>query len=148
MPCEQASDLHSSRRPDRAHPLWGWFCISLGLYAVALATELLPADAAMLSAPMWVIFLCGVVFVLGGAMLLVDRNSKLNALCASLLLLVMGVIGAWIALLGPAAGFSGGIPFLPDAYNVTVARWVFGLGALVSFMILVHAPRTLLKPRA
>ena len=140
--------MHSSRRPDRAHPLWGWFCIGLGLYAVALATELLPADAAMLHAPLWVIFLCGVVFLLGGAMLLVDRNSKFNALCASLLLLVMGVIGAWVALLGPAAGFSGGIPFLPQAYNVTLARWVFGLGALVSFMMLVYAIRTLLKPRA
>ena len=115
---------------------------------MALATELLPADAAMLRAPMWVIFLCGVVFVLGGAMLLVDRNSRLNALCASLLLLVMGVIGAWVALLGPAAGFSGGIAFLPHAYNVTLARWVFGLGALVSFMMLAYALRTLLQPRA
>ena len=101
----------------------------------------------MLHAPLWVIFLCGVVFLLGGAMLLVDRNSKFNALCASLLLLVMGVIGAWVALLGPAAGFSGGIPFLPQAYNVTLARWVFGLGALVSFMMLVYAIRSLLKPR-
>jgi hypothetical protein len=84
----------------------------------------------------------------GGATLLVDRNSKLNTLCASLLLLLMGVIGAWVALLGPAAGFSGGIPFLPHAYNVTLARWVFGLGALVPFMISIYAIRTLLKPRA
>jgi hypothetical protein len=140
--------MRSSRPSDRAHPVWGWFCIVLGLYAVAIAAELLPADAAALQAPMWVIFLCGLVFLLGGAMMLIDRNSKLNALCASLLLLVMGVIGAWVALLGPAAGFSGGIPFLPHAYNVTLARWVFGLGALVSFMISIYAIRTLLTPRA
>lgn len=127
---------------------WGWFCMVLGLYPVAIATELWPVDAAAVHAPMWVIFLCGVVFLMGGAMILIDRNAKISGLCATILFMSMGAIGAWVAVLGPSVGFSGGIPFLPNEYNVMFARWVFGCGALISFMMSAYAIRTLLKPRA
>ena len=66
------SDMRSPRPFGRAHALWGWFCIALGLYAVAIATELLPTDTLALHAPMWVVLLCGLVFLLGGAMMLID----------------------------------------------------------------------------
>jgi len=131
-----------------AHPGWGWFCIILGLYPIAIATELWPVDATAVHVPIWVVFLCGVVFLMGGAMILIDRDSKFNAVCAAILLMGMGAVGAWVTVLGPPAGFSGGMPFLPGEYNVIFARWVFGCGALVSFMISAYAIRALLKPRA
>lgn len=148
MPKKGVSDVNTqstSRPAGRAHPGWGWFCIVAGLYPIAIATELWPVDAAAVHAPMWVLFLCGTVFLMGGAMILIDRNSKFNALCAAILLVGMGAIGAWVAVLGPSAGFSGGMPFLPSEYNVIFARWVFACGALVSFLMSAYAVRTLLK---
>jgi hypothetical protein len=43
----------------------------------------------------------------------------------------MAAIGAWVALLGSAAGFSGGVPFQPHECKVASARWVLGFAALL-----------------
>lgn len=127
----------------RVHPGWGWFCIILGLYPIAIATGLLTVDDASVHAPMWVVFLSGIAFVLTGAMMLVGHDSRINDLFAAMFLLIMGAVGTWIALLGPAEAFSGGIPFLPKEYNVAIARWLFGGGAVIVFALLAHAIRRL-----
>lgn len=64
-------------------------------------------------------------------MILIDRNAKINGLCATIPFMNMGAIGAWVAVLGASVGFSGGIPFLPNEYNVMFACWLFGCGALI-----------------
>jgi hypothetical protein len=129
----------------RVHPGWGWFCIVLGLYPLAIATGVLTVDSADIHAPMWIIFLCGVVFIIAGAMMLVGHDSRINDLFASILLLIMGLVGAWVALFGPADAFSGGIPFLPTEYNIVIARWLFGSGAVVVFAFFVYALHRLFR---
>ncbi len=130
---------------------WGWFCITAGvaiaIYPAAVAIRLLPAGAAGVHAPMWVVFLCGLVIVMGGVMMLVGQRSRINDLLACVLLLFVGAIGAWVAIGGSADGFSGGIPFLTHKQNVTAARWVFGLGALVCLLFSGYAARGFFRPR-
>lgn len=78
-------------------------------------------------------------------MMLVGHDSRINDLFASILLLIMGLVGAWVALFGPADAFSGGIPFLPTEYNIVIARWLFGSGAVVVFAFFVYALHRLFR---
>ncbi|MDD4964960.1 MAG: hypothetical protein PHI11_13695 [Gallionella sp.] len=129
----------------RPHPKWGWATLVVGLYPMAIACNLVPYDSANVHAPMWVVFLCGFVFVLNGMMILLGHHPKVNELLAAILLTSMGSIAAWIALFAPSVGFSGGIPFLPDVLNISLARWGFGGGALVLYGFAAYAIRRLLK---
>ncbi len=44
------------------------------------------------------------------------------------------MLGSWVAIGGDARYFSGGIPFLGGALNVSIARIAFGLGALICWL--------------
>ena len=43
------------------------------------------------------------------------------------------VLGTWVAFLGEGRHFSGGVPFL-GAFNVSLARIMFGVGALICWL--------------
>lgn len=90
---------------------------------------------------MWVIGLCGFVFVIGGCMLFLAEHARTNDLLAGVLCMVFAVIGAWVSLFGPSEAFSGGLAFLSHGQNVMLGRWVFGIGALISVSIAIYAFR-------
>jgi len=125
----------------RARYAWGLVCIALGLYPVSLALGLIPFDEGKVAAPMWVVALSGFVFLIGGLMLLLADYARANNLLAGVLCLVFGVAGAWVSLFGHSDGFSGGFMFLSNEQNVTLGRWVFGLGALMCFATSAYAFR-------
>lgn len=129
-------------RPSRhARRLAGLLCIALGLLPMSVALGWISVPATSLHAPMWVLALCGGIFVVAGIMMVLGNRSTLNDLLAGIICLLFGIVGAWIALLGPAEGISGGLPFLSAAANSTLGRWVFGLGALLCFAIAAYAFR-------
>lgn len=112
---------------------------------MAIACDLVPYDPANVHAPMWVVFLCGFAFVLSGLTILLGHHPKVNQLLAAILLISMGSIGAWIAVFAPPDGFLGGIPFLPDVLNVSLARWGFGGGALVLYVWAAYTIRRIIQ---
>ncbi len=125
------------------HTRWfvGLPCIALGLLPIFIALGWIPVAATSLHAPMWILALCGGIVLIAGMMVVLGNQSRANDLLAGVICLLFGINGAWIALLGPAEGFSGGLPILSGAANTTLGRWVFGIGALMCFAIAAYAFR-------
>lgn len=119
----------------------GLLCIALGFYPLSIALGLLPVDEVKVMAPMWVIALSGIVFVIAGGMILLGNHSWANDLLAGILCLLFGIMGTWVSLFSSSEGFSGGVPLLSPESNVTLGRWMFGIGALLSFAISAYAFR-------
>jgi hypothetical protein len=125
----------------RARLAYGIGCLALGCYPIALALGYLPVGEIELAAPRWVIAGAGLAFVFAGFMILLADHSRANDFLAGVLLLLFSIIGAWVSLLSPDEGFSGGLPFLSQELNIMVGRWVFGFGALISLALCVYAFR-------
>ncbi len=119
----------------------GLICIVLGTLPLLVALGVIPVDEADVYAPIWVVAISGMVFLIGGCMIFLGDHSWANDLLAGVLCLLFGVVGVWVALFASSEGFSGGIALLSDAVNVTLGRWVFGGGALISFSISAYAFR-------
>lgn len=128
-------------RSEKAHPFFGWLCVAMGLFPILMATDVIRFGQSEANAPVWVIVVSGLVFVLAGLMILAGQKSRITAFCAILLCACFGIVGAWVALAAPGDGFSGGVPFAPKAFNIALARWVFGIGSLISFAITIFAFR-------
>jgi len=128
-------------RPERTRLVYGLLLIAVGALPLSIALGLLPVDEADVHAPMWVVAISGIVFLIAGCMIFLGNHSWANDLLAGILCLLFGVIGVWVALFSSSEGFSGGVPLLSNAANVTLARWVFGGGALICFAISAYAFR-------
>ena len=133
--------MAETRQSDRGRLITGILCVVLGLVPVAIALGVIPVSDAQLHAPMWIVALSGVVFIIAGCMIFLGNHTWANDLLAGVLCLLFGVAGTWVAFFSSSDGFSGGIPLLSQAANVTLGRWVFGLGALLSFSISIYAFR-------
>ena len=123
----------------RAKLLYGIGCLVLGCYPIAVALGFVPVDDAKLTAPRWVIAGAGLTFVVAGFTFLLADHSRANDFLAGVLLLLFGVLGAWVSVFSPEVGFSGGLPFLSQELNIVVGRWVFGFGALICLALSVYA---------
>lgn len=73
------------------------------------------------------------MFVIAGAMIFLRNYSRVLDLLAAIVLASFTLVTGWISFYASSEGFSGGIPFLPNDMNVSLARVMFGLGALLCF---------------
>ena len=123
-----------------------------GLCGVLVGFEVLPVPGGRgnLHGPLWIATLIGFVALLAGAACFIQGIGRANA-CAELpadapfwmraaqyligvaLFAAFAVLGTWVTFGGDARHFSGGIPFL-GAFNVSLARIMFGFGALVCWL--------------
>lgn len=117
--------------------LTGLVCIVLGLSVCLIGIGVIPYDPDKIHAPVWVIVTGGGVFVLGGLAVVFQRKTLLVSVLGNLLVIAFAAVAAWVAVSGPAAQFSGGIPFLSHEWNVTIARYVFGIGSLLCLLMLI-----------
>ena len=129
----------------RARMVFGLGCIALGCYPVALGLGFFPGDEAGLNSPAWVVAGAGFAFVIAGLMILLANHSRANDFLAGILLLIFGSIGVWVSLFSSNEGFSGGLFFLSHKTNITLGRWLFGLGSLISFSLCAYAFRRALR---
>jgi hypothetical protein len=106
--------------------------IACGGYALLAASGVLRLQTAN-NTPVWVIGLAGVMFVIAGVMIFLRNYSRALDLLAAIVLASFTLITGWITFHASSEGFSGGIPFLPNDMNVSFARVMFGLGALLCF---------------
>ena len=133
--------------PERKRPpaYLGWITALLALYLLLAAAGLLPIDPADVHVPYWMLGLIGFALLIAACMVLFGHHSRLNDGLAAVFCAAIALAGAWIAIRGPADGFSGGLPFLPREWNVKLGRAMFGAGAAVSVSIGVYALRRALR---
>lgn len=117
----------------------GWLFIAIGLTVIALSLNLLPVVDSVFGAPKWIVGIAGSIFAIAGLIMLLGEKSKINNLLAGCLLAGLGLIGGWVGLFGSDEGFSGGLPFLPETVNISLARSIFGMGALICFLLAAYA---------
>lgn len=129
-------------------PIWGWVCILLGLYPWLAASGIIGSHDPARDTPEGVLILCGFVFIMAGAMILIGQQSRYNSLCAAGICIAFALIGTWISLYGSSDNFSGGLPFLPDATNLMLARILFGTGALLCLSLTFYALKQFFRPAA
>jgi hypothetical protein len=125
-----------------------------GLYGVLIGFEVLPVPGGRdnLHGPLWLATLIGLVVLLAGAACVIQGIGRANAsasaelpadapfwmraaqyLIGVALFAAFAALGTWVAFLGEARHFSGGIPLL-GAFNVSFARIMFGFGALICWL--------------
>lgn len=112
-----------------------------GLTFILMGAGIIPYEKAPGDAPGWILAVCGGVFFLAGISIHMGDKSKHQNLLAGVLVGLMGTIGAWVALFGASGNFSGGMTLLSDSSNISLARWVFGSGALICFATAAYAIR-------
>jgi hypothetical protein len=134
--------------------LIGTACAGAGLYFMLVgAGELpVPGGPGNLHAPLWIVVCAGLVFILGGAALLLQGLGKANAnaemppnapiwmraaqrLFVVVIFACFALTGSWVAVFGDARQFSG--PFTSFGFGVLIARAVFGLGALICWAVTI-----------
>lgn len=130
--------------------LMGALAAVIGFYFMLTGLGVLPVPGGPrnLHAPLWVVFVAGLAFFLGGLALLLQAFGRANAngefpsdapfwirlaqyLIGVTLFASFALIPTWIAFGGEARSFSGGVSFLDRATNITFARLVFGFGAAI-----------------
>lgn len=126
-----------------------------GLYGILIGFEVLPVPGGRnsLHGPLWLATLIGLLVMLAGAACILQGIGRANAhaelpadapfwmraaqyLIGVALFADFAVLGTWIAFLGEGRHFSGGTPFLGGS-NVSLARIMFGFGALVCWLATV-----------
>lgn len=123
----------------------GLLFFGTGLFIILVAIDIIPIDENDLNAPRWVLGMCGFVTSLAGIMVITGQSSKWNNLLAAVLIISMGTIGVWVALFSASENFSGGIPMLSETANISLSRWVFGIGAVICFAIAGYALKLFYK---
>ena len=139
--------MASKKTRNKLHPGWALLCIAVGFYPISIGLGLVKTSESDLNGPQWLVFLCGMVFVVGGTMILIGRQSRYNNLLASVICIFFTIIGLWVALFASSEGMSGGIPLISKATNVTIGRFLFGFGALICFFMAVYALRRFFKSK-
>ncbi len=123
------------------------FMGTVGVFFVLLGTGIIPIELQENEAPAWIITVCGVIFIIAATLTLRGQGARFNQLLASILIALMGTIGAWVALFGDSSQMSGGMNILSDETNLTFGRAIFGLGTLICYATAIHAFRLHLKER-
>ena len=133
------------RDPHIPSPFFGLLFLAAGTGIMGMGLGVIPVDPATVHAPMWVLAVCGLVFVLGGVAVVGARWSRVREAAGIGIVLAMGLIGGWVALFGDSDGFSGGVPFVSPEANVVIARVVFGLGAGMCLALFVWGASRVLR---
>ena len=127
--------------------LMAGLCIVIGGVITAIAAGLIDVPAEDVHAPMWVLAMCGGVFLVAGLILLAGPESRLSSFGAFFICASFGCVGAWVAIFAAPESISGGLPFLSRTTNGMIGKWLFGFGALISFAIAGVALRECLRTR-
>jgi hypothetical protein len=126
-----------------------------GIALILIGLDVLPVPGGrdVLHAPLWIVLLIGIAVLLAGAAIVIQGVGRANAagdlpadaprwmriaqyLIGVALFALFAMVGTWVALAGDARQFSGGVPLL-GTVNVSLARIVFGLGALICWLAVI-----------
>jgi hypothetical protein len=132
---------------DRAPLFVKLLCTLSGLVIMGVGAGLLPVDPSHVHAPLWVIFLAGLVFFLAGMLLFLAQlrftHPALYLFLAAFLVSLFAVIGFWIAMYskGPFTGTLSTPLFVHRSGTESgiFPRLLFGFGAVITTLVAVVA---------
>jgi len=129
---------------------------AVGLYFVLVGMGVLPIPGGTgnLHAPLWTVLCAGLVFLLGGAAVVLqalggandrgefptDAPSWLHVaqyLIGLAILASLGAIGSWIAFGPGERAFSGSFFFFSEDNHAAIGRIAFGIGAIIVWLCIL-----------
>jgi len=116
-----------------------------GLLVVLGAADVIHADPESFHAPRWVVGLCGMLFVLAGAIIGFSNYPRIRLFLTALLLLAFASVAAWVSLMTDPEGWSGGAGFFSTSANGMIAKALAGLGALVLYYAFLQVTARLIR---
>lgn len=128
--------------------LVGILAISLGVMVLLLGAGILPSDLDPQKVPRAVVYLGGIIFIAGGALLLLQRLSALSHILGFAIYGAFAGVFWWIALSAPSELFDKNSLLLSDKWDVRTARILFGTVAVLATTILIYATTKLLRRNA
>ena len=114
-------------------------CLVLGAIPVGIGLEVLPVAPETIHAPRIIVVLAGLLFWVCAVSLMSGSRPRWNHFFGGVILAIFAVIGGWVSIYGESDAISGGAPFASRGTNVSVARIVFGAGALLSAGLSLYA---------
>lgn len=131
------------------HSQRNWFAVLLctvaGAFPIGIGLGVIPYDPAKIHAPPWVVVGAGIAFWFAGLLLLAKDKPRAANGIAFLLLLMFSAIGGWVSLFGEEGAFTDGANGALVGGGLTLARALFGLGALLCVLMALVALRRLIK---
>ena len=113
-------------------------CALIGLYLLLEGFQITSFGKPSGNTPYWVITLCGFIFITASLMIIFKSNNHWNDLGAFVICLVMGIISGWISIFADDTGMSGSM-WINEVTGLPINRIVFGLGAVICFLIAAYA---------
>jgi hypothetical protein len=134
---------YPARLPDasevRRRQLFGIALLAVSVFvAIGFFIESLPFSTRLL------LLVVTVIFGLAGVQLVTGVKGRASAFMGGLVCLGLSVLGFVAAF--SHGGVSGGIPFLPAAWNQMVGKVAFGIGACLTAAMSFYFLRQALKP--
>lgn len=122
---------------------WGSVMLILALALFLVAAGVVPSGSEGRAAPLMVVAMAGLVLAAGGIALMLSSTSRLRLALVAVMLAGFAAIGGWIAFNGTAESISGGVSFLTREGNALLGRLTFGMGAVLSVLVLILVLRQL-----
>ena len=104
------------------------FAIYLGW--LASSYDRLPEE--LFAAPRWLFYILSFTLGAGAGLAFLGQDHPLSNLVAAVIWILFALAGTWAAVYSPLERLSGGISVLPSAANRTLARIIFGMGAILN----------------
>jgi hypothetical protein len=129
---------------------------TVGLYLVLVGTRVLPVpgESHSLHAPLWTVLCAGLVFLLGGAAVILQALGRGNNrgefptdaplwlhvvqyLIGLAILAALGAIGSWIAFGPGERAFSGSFFFFSADKHEAIGRTALGIGGIIIWLCIL-----------
>ena len=136
----------------------GAIAAAFGLYFVLASLGVVPLQVRA-NAPLWIVTLCGLVFLLGGLAVVVPAaiTGEVRAdgelpesapqwlrlvqyVCGLAIFAAFAMIGSWVAFGPGSRSFGTNLP-LSSGDNETIGRVAFGVGAVITWLCLIGFAR-------
>lgn len=126
----------------------GVVLLLFAVYLGGLGIFYLRLPAELVHAPRWVFLVLAILLGFAAGLAFIGQEHPLTNLFAALVWILFAAVGIWASLFSPLDTLSGGWAMLSPEANRTLARIVFGLGAILNFSAGVYAGKKYLTERA
>ncbi len=119
----------------------GIILLLLGLFLGVISFFPASTLESSLNIPRWLLYILALLFGTASLLAFQQPDQRGTNLLVAVISFGLAISGAWIALRGNAAAFSGGISSLSPETNLTLTRMIFAVGAALNLVLGIFAAR-------